>query len=145
MHGSDQLDGPAIDVGQRRYERIVGFTIVVLVAVRLAVAATCPLAFDEAYYWRLSQNLAFGYIDHPPVVMALIHVGASLFGDTELGVRILNVLLGLPATWAVWRSATILFDREIGATAALYFNLTLVMAVGSIIFTPDSPLVLAAS
>lgn len=126
----------------RRYEIAVGTAIIGLILVRLACAALAPLAFDEALYWRWSQHLAGGYYDHPPLNPLLIRIGTTLFGDTPFGVRVMGVLLGLPATWAVWRSATILFaDARVGATAALFFNLTLVMAVGSLLATPDSPVV----
>ena len=129
-----------------RYERAVAAAILILVCVRLACAALVPLSFDESDYWIWSKHIAGGYLDHPPVNPILIRVGTALFGDTQFGVRAVGVLLGLPASWAVWRSAEILFDDErIGATAALYFNLTLVMAAGSIIATPDNPVVVATT
>jgi 4-amino-4-deoxy-L-arabinose transferase-like glycosyltransferase len=124
----------------RRYQLAVGATVVVLILIRLVVAAKVPLAFDEALYWRWSQHLAGGYLDHPPMNPLLIRLGTALFGNNEFGVRVMSVLLGLPATWAVWRAGTILFkDAKVGATAALFFNLTLAMAVGSVLSTPDSP------
>jgi 4-amino-4-deoxy-L-arabinose transferase-like glycosyltransferase len=130
----------------RRYEAAVIVAILVLVAVRLVCAALTPLAFDEALYWDWSKHIAGGYYSHPPVNPILIRLGTTLFGNTELGVRAFNVLLALPASWAVWRAGAILFgDERIGATAALYFNLTLVIAVGSAIATPDNALVAAAA
>ena len=131
---------------ERRYETTVAVIIVLLVGVRLAVAAFTPLSFDEALYWVWSKHIAGGYYDHPPVNPILIRLGTTLFGTTEFGVRVFGVLLALPASFAMWRAAAILFDDErIGATAALYFNLTLVMAVGSILATPDSAGVTAAA
>src|SRR5436189_5444519 len=100
--------------------------ITALIAVRLVVAAFLPLAFDEAYYWRLSKHLAGGYYDHPPMVALVIRLGTLIAGDSELGVRLVAVLLGLPATWAVWRTASILFGHErLAAGAALFCSLTL--------------------
>jgi 4-amino-4-deoxy-L-arabinose transferase-like glycosyltransferase len=129
-----------------RYERAVAAAIVVLVGVRLICAALVPLSFDESDYWIWSKHIVGGYLDHPPINPILIRIGTTLFGDTEFGVRVIGVLLALPASWAIWRSAEILFDDEgIGATAALYFNLTLVMAAGSVIATPDNPLVVATT
>lgn len=127
------------------YERTVGTVIVLSVLVRLICAASTPLAFDEALYWTYSKHLAAGYLDHPAMNPLLIRIGTTLFGDTSLGVRVMAVLLGLPASWAVWRSASNLFkDEKIGATAALFFNLTLVMTVGSLLATSD-PVVVTAS
>jgi hypothetical protein len=129
-----------------RYEQAIAAAIVILVGVRLACAALVPLSFDESDYWIWSKHIAGGFLDHPPVNPILIRIGTTLFGDTEFGVRAIGVLLALPASWAVWRSAEILFgDERIGATAALYFNLTLVMAAGSIIATPDNPVVVATT
>jgi 4-amino-4-deoxy-L-arabinose transferase-like glycosyltransferase len=133
-------------LAKRRYETAVVVTILVLVGVRLACAALTPLSFDESLYWLWSKHIAGGYYDHPPVNPILIRLGTTLFGNTEFGVRVFNVLLALPASWAVWRSGAILFnDEKVGATAALYFNLTLVMAAGSIIATPDNAVVAATA
>jgi 4-amino-4-deoxy-L-arabinose transferase-like glycosyltransferase len=131
---------------ERRYETIVVVTIVLLVGVRLACAAFTPLSFDESLYWVWSKHIAGGYYDHPPVNPILIRLGTALFGNTEFGVRVFGVLLALPASFAVWRAGAILFDDErVGATAALYFNLTLVMAVGSVLATPDNAVVIATA
>jgi len=117
-----------------------------LTALRLAVAPFLPLASDEAYYWRWSQHLAPGYYDHPPTVAAWIAAGRLLLGDTHLGVRLFFILSALPATWAVWRAAAIFTrDRRLAGTGALYFNLTLFVLVGTVIATPDTPLLLAAA
>ena len=133
-------------VPKRRYQHAVAAAILILVGVRLVCAALVPLSFDESDYWIWSKHIAGGYLDHPPINPILIRIGTTLFGNTEFGVRVLGVLLALPASWAIWRSAEILFDDErIGATAALYFNLTLVMAAGSIIATPDDAVVIATT
>ena len=133
-------------VPKRRYQHAVAAAVLILVGVRLVCAALVPLSFDESDYWIWSKHIAGGYLDHPPINPILIRIGTTLFGDTEFGVRVLGVLLALPASWAIWRSAEILFDDErIGATAALYFNLTLVMAAGSIIATPDNAVVITTT
>ena len=131
---------------ERRYETTVIIAIVILVGVRLACAAFTPLSFDESLYWVWSKHVAGGYYDHPPVNPILIRLGTTLFGNTEFGVRVFGVLLALPASFAIWRAGAILFDDErVGATAALYFNLTLAMAVGSVLATPDNPVLIATT
>src|SRR5215469_6039323 len=105
-----------------------------------------PLSFDESLYWLWSKHIVGGYLDHPPVNPILIRIGTTLFGDTAFGVRVVGVLLALPASFAVWRAGAILFDDErVGARAALYFNLTLALAIGSILATPDNPLLIATA
>jgi 4-amino-4-deoxy-L-arabinose transferase-like glycosyltransferase len=129
-----------------RLVRNTAVTIVALVAVRLVAAAWTPLTFDEAYYWMWSKSLAGGYYDHPPGVAFVIRLGTIIAGDTELGVRLVSILLALPMSWAVYRSAAILFGgQRVAATAAILLNVTLMAAVGTLIVTPDAPLLVASS
>src|SRR4051795_9796980 len=121
-------------------------TILALIALRLVSAAYTPLTFDEAYYWTWSKHLAGGYYDHPPMVAVLIRLGTLIAGDTELGVRLVSILLALPMSFAVYRSAEMLFGgQRVAATAAILLNVTLMAAVGTMIVTPDAPLLVASS
>jgi 4-amino-4-deoxy-L-arabinose transferase-like glycosyltransferase len=121
-------------------------TVSAMVVLRLAAAAWTPLTFDEAYYWTWSKNLAGGYYDHPPMVALVIRLGTMIAGDTELGVRLVSILLALPMSWAVYHAAGILFGgRRVAATAAILLNVTLMAAVGTMIITPDAPVLVAAS
>jgi hypothetical protein len=131
---------------EARLVRNTALAILALVALRLAAAAWTPLTFDEAYYWMWSKHLAGGYYDHPPGVALVIRLGTMLAGDTELGVRLVSILLALPMSWALYRAASILFGGiRVAATAAILLNVTLMAAVGTLIVTPDSPLLVAAS
>lgn len=121
-------------------------TVAALVALRLVAAAFTPLTFDEAYYRMWSKSLAGGYYDHPPMVAFVIRAGTMIAGDTELGVRLVSILLALPMTFAIWRAAEILFGgTRVAASAAILLNITLVAAVGTLIVTPDAPLLVASS
>ncbi|MGJ4942976.1 glycosyltransferase family 39 protein [Bradyrhizobium sp. HKCCYLS1011] len=129
-----------------RLVRNVWLTIVALTVLRLVAAAVTPITFDEAYYWMWSKHLAFGYYDHPPLVALVIRLGTLVAGDTELGVRLVSILLALPMCYAVYRTAEILFGGvRVAATAALLLNVTLMAAVGTMIVTPDAPLLVASS
>src|SRR4051794_35212750 len=129
--------------------RLVSTTIwivVALVVMRLVAAAVTPLTFDEAYYWTWSKHLAGGYYDHPPMVAYVIRAGTSIAGDTEFGVRLVSILLALPMSFAIWRSAAILFGGlQVAASATVLLNITLMAAVGTLIVTPDAPLLVASS
>ncbi len=130
----------------RRLVLNAALTILALTALRLVAAAYTPLTFDEAYYWLWSGHLAFGYYDHPPMVALVIRAGTMIAGDTELGVRLVSVLLALPMSFAIYRSASILFGGvRVAATAAILLNVTLMAAVGTMIVTPDAPLLVASS
>jgi Dolichyl-phosphate-mannose-protein mannosyltransferase len=129
-----------------RLVRNTAVTILALVALRLGAAAWTPLTFDEAYYWMWSKHLAGGYYDHPPGVAGVIRLGTMIAGDTELGVRLVSILLALPMSWAVYRTAAILFGGvRVAATATMLLNVTLMAAVGTLIVTPDAPLLVASS
>ncbi|MFO1110029.1 MAG: glycosyltransferase family 39 protein [Bradyrhizobium sp.] len=135
-------------MGSSERRLIVGtmLTVAALVALRLAAAALTPLTFDEAYYWMWSKSLAGGYYDHPPMVAFVIRAGTAIAGDTELGVRLVSILLALPMSFAVWRSAEILFGGvRMAASATVLLNVTLMAAVGTLIVTPDAPLLVASS
>ena len=121
-------------------------TILALVALRLIAAAVTPLTFDEAYYWTWSKHLAGGYYDHPPMVALVIRAGTMLAGDTPFGVRLVSILLALPMSYAVYRTAAILFGGvRVAASATIVLNVTLMVAVGTLIVTPDAPLLVASS
>ncbi|SHH64244.1 glycosyltransferase family 39 protein [Bradyrhizobium erythrophlei] len=131
---------------EARLVRNTAVTVLALVALRLVAAAWTPLTFDEAYYWMWSKHLAGGYYDHPPGVALVIRLGTMIAGDTELGVRLVSILLALPMSWAVYRTATILFGgRRVAPTATILLNVTLMAAVGTMIVTPDAPLLVASS
>src|SRR5450432_3735717 len=131
---------------EARLVRNTALTILALVALRLIAAAFTPITFDEAYYWMWSKHLAGGYYDHPPMVAVVIRLGSMIAGDTEFGVRLVSILLALPMSWAVYRTASILFGgMRLAATATLLLNITLMAAVGTLIVTPDAPLLVASS
>jgi 4-amino-4-deoxy-L-arabinose transferase-like glycosyltransferase len=126
--------------------RNISLGIAALVLLRLIGAAATPITFDEAYYWIWSKHLAAGYYDHPPAVALVIRLGTMIAGDTELGVRLVSILLAVPMSFAVYRTASILFgDRRVAGTAAIFLNVTLMAAVGTLIVTPDASLLVASS
>ncbi|WP_438274970.1 glycosyltransferase family 39 protein [Nitrobacter sp.] len=131
---------------ETRTVRAVVVTVLALVGLRLVCAAVTPLTFDEAYYWTWSKHLAGGYYDHPPLVAIVIRLGTMLAGDTEFGVRLVSILLALPMSFAVYRTAELLFDSaKAAASATVLLNVTLMVAAGTVIVTPDAPLMAASS
>src|ERR1700676_4540097 len=129
-----------------RLVRNTAVTILALVALRLVAAAWTPLTFDEAYYWMWSKHLAGGYYDHPPMVAYVIRLGTLMAGDTELGVRLVSILLALPMSWAIYEETWVLFGgRRVAAAAKILLNVTVMAAVGTMIVTPDAPLLVASS
>jgi len=129
-----------------RHIQILGLSIIAIILVRGIVAGLTPLSFDEAYYWLWSKHLAFGYLDHPPLIAFAIRAGTAIFGDTSFGVRFVAWLLSAAASWAVWRAGTlILNDRYAGVVAALLFNLMPMIGIEALVATPDAPEIAAAA
>src|SRR5258707_10128747 len=80
------------------------------------------------------------------MVAVVIRLGTLIAGDTDLGVRLVSILLALPMSWAVYQTAAVLFGgRRVAATSAILLNVTLMAAVGTMIVTPDAPLLVASS
>ncbi len=110
-------------------------------AIRLAIAAAVPLSPDETYYWLWSRALQPGYPDHPPMVAFWIRAGTWVAGNTPLGVRLLGPLSGALGTYLLYQAAEwLLPGRRAGITAALLLNATLMFGVGTVVMTPDTPL-----
>jgi 4-amino-4-deoxy-L-arabinose transferase-like glycosyltransferase len=117
-------------------------TILALTLLHALVAASAGLTEDEAYYrlWALAP--AMSYLDHPPMVGWMIAAGRFVAGDNAFGIRLVAVLASLIGPFVLWRTASILFDPVIGRRA-VWFTLAMpLLAVGSVIITPDTPSVL---
>ena len=119
--------------------------VALLLVLRAVMAALLPLSADEAYYWLWSRHLAAGYYDHPPMIAWLIRAGTLLFGDTPLGVRLMGVVLSLPASWFVWKAGRLILDDDRAALGVLFFNLTLMISVELLAATPDMPSVVTSA
>jgi 4-amino-4-deoxy-L-arabinose transferase-like glycosyltransferase len=116
-----------------------------LTAVRLTLAAHLELHFDEAYYWYWSKHLQLSYFDHPPAVAWFIRAGTALFGDTEFGVRFFGQLGTMAATCLLFDAARRAYSLQSALIATASAQATLLLGAGSIIMTPDAPLLLFAS
>lgn len=137
---------PDIDMPNPAWTRplaVAGF-VVVLIAIKLAMAVATDFVRDEAYYslWAL-HPLQWGYFDHPPAVAWFIATGFGLVGESELAARLFGILSVAPVSFAIWRIAQIIFaDRRIAAFAVYAFNLTPGGLLGLLVITPDAPSIL---
>jgi len=60
--------------------------------INLLQAVFTGLHSDESYYWMFSQNLDWGFFDHPPMAAFFIFLGNTLLPG-EIGVRLFIILL----------------------------------------------------
>jgi 4-amino-4-deoxy-L-arabinose transferase-like glycosyltransferase len=117
--------------------RIAWIVVAATTLARLVVAATLPLSGDEAYYWEWSRRLAFGYVDHPPMVAWLIAL-FTFAAKSAFLVRLPFVLCGLGAAVALFAFATrATGDRRAGAAAALLLSLAPFAIIAFTMASPD--------
>lgn len=106
---------PAILLGKGKQLRISPFWLLVIafaalkLLVHLLTASNYGYLCDELYAIDLSKHLAFGYVDMPPIMPALLALNRAILGDSLVAIYILPALAG---------SATLLFvcliTRELG-------------------------------
>jgi hypothetical protein len=84
---------------------------------------------DELYYIACSDHLAFGYVDQPPLSIAILWVTRNLLGDSLYAIRFLPALAGA----AVVLLAALMTRKLGGGTFAQWFaSLSAVAAPGLI-------------
>ncbi len=87
--------------------------LVVLTALKIVIAASLDLHWDEAYYWQAGQRLALGYADKPFMTALMVRGGTELFGDTLFGVRFLFLWVGVALPFAIyWLALPLVGQRD---------------------------------
>jgi hypothetical protein len=107
----------------------------------LIYAVFLPVAPQEAYYWNYSRHPALSYFDHPPLAAYMIKL-TTLFGDSNFSIHLAAIMLSVLLSLAVYRLATMLFDSTVAFWSVVCINLTFIYALGSLIITPDVPMLL---
>jgi dolichol-phosphate mannosyltransferase len=116
---------------------LIGYTILL----RLVYLGDIELIQEEAYYWNYAQHMAPGYLDHPPMVALLIHIGTLLFGNTELGVRIGTFLCWFITAFFAYRLTRTIFNRETAFRALILVAVLPIFFGTALVITPDAPLI----
>ena len=111
-----------------------------LLFLRVAFFARTDLYPEEAYYWNYAAHLDIGYLDHPPMVAWLIHLGTWVFGDNEFGVRASLVVCSLITSFFAFRLTAVLFNRHAAAVAVLLVQVLPFFFLIGFMITPDAPL-----
>jgi 4-amino-4-deoxy-L-arabinose transferase-like glycosyltransferase len=97
---------------------------------------------DETYYWGWAQSFEFGYYSKPPMIAWLIMATTSLFGDTEMAIKIGSILIYPITTLFVYKIADELFDKKIAYFSALIFFTIPSVWLSSMIISTDVVLLL---
>jgi hypothetical protein len=118
--------------------------------IKLAVALTLPIVGDEAYYWLWGQNLQLGYFDHPGMVAWLSALSNYIpFIPKWAATRIIFVVVSC-FTFFIWLKVFLLHKKTQDLTAVkkelnlftAFYMLNPFLGLGSILITPDAPLLL---
>jgi hypothetical protein len=88
---------------------VVALLVALKVGVHLATAGRYGIFRDELYYVACARHLAWGYVDHPPLIAGVTWVTMRVFGTSLLGLRVLPALAGGALVWMTARVA-----RELG-------------------------------
>jgi dolichol-phosphate mannosyltransferase len=138
------ISSTARTVGSEATWRLGGMGLVVFaMALRLIYSGQVELLPEETYYWNYSRHLAFGYLDHPPMVGWLISAGTAVFGDTEFGVRIGALCCGAIASFFLYRLTRNLFGEASAPVAVLLAQTLPFFFLAGMLMTPDAPLTAA--
>lgn len=108
--------------------------------IKLLISYFLPLLPDEAYYWIWSHNLQLSYYDHPPMIAWLFRLGHFLepFGHAVRFPAVIFLHLSL----FIWRGifTELKLSQESFQKFLLFLLLVPYLGLGSIILTPDLPL-----
>lgn len=120
--------------------RIQHYLFIIFI-VNLVQAFFTPLMGDEVYYWVYSQDLDWGYFDHPPLVALIIKLSDFLFSD-ELSIRFFTTILNTLTAFFIWKLIPDQ-NKNQAYSEALFFALFLMipgLSIYGFITTPDVPL-----
>lgn len=77
------------------------------------------------------QNAESGAILHykylfvdPPLDKLILYVWISLFGDSEFSIRFPSVIFGLLSVFMIYKTGSLVFDREVGIVGSLLLGLS---------------------
>src|SRR5581483_2055097 len=110
-------------------------------ALRLAAAPLFELFPQEAYYDLYARHLSLSYFDHPPLIGWFLWLFTGVLGHRAWVLRLCAFTLTAGTQLALWRLVAEAVEPERRAPALLLLASPL-MAVVSLIATPDVPLLL---
>ena len=140
------IDNKITEVLSGKYDyykiTIIFLSIVTAFRVMINLLGLVELSGDEAQYWDWARHLDWCYYSKPPGVAFLIHIGTSVFGTNELGVRIGATVCSFIASLAMFFLAREMYTPKAGVIAAILLTIIPGATFYGIGLTPDSPLIM---
>jgi 4-amino-4-deoxy-L-arabinose transferase-like glycosyltransferase len=115
--------------------------LTVITVFRLGYAIFLPVAPQEAYYWNYGRHAALSYFDHPPLAAYFIKL-TTILGVGGFSVHLAAIVLSVFTSLVIYRLGSMLFDEKIAFWSVVAINFTFIYALGSMIITPDTPMLL---
>ncbi len=116
------------------HKALIPIIIALLIGLNVLQGAFTELFHDEAYYWVWSQDLAWGYYEHPPAIAFFIRLGTILLPN-EIGVRLFVIILNAFTVYLLYlvtdKKQPLLFFAMLFAVPFVH--------IGGILAVPDSP------
>jgi hypothetical protein len=85
---------------------------------------TCHLGYgyfrDEFYYLACGHHLAWGFVDHGPIVAVQAQLGELLFGDSVFGIRVLSAFAGAVMVFLTGMLAWTIEGRRAAQALAMF-------------------------
>lgn len=120
----------------------IGLWLVVVI-VKLLIAARLPLFVDEAFYWQEGQHLAAAYSDLPGLTAWLTRLGTAVGGHNTLALRMPFLLIAAALPWLVMRITRREFGEQAGWQAGIFAMLLPLAGTLGVLALPDTPMALA--
>ena len=115
------------------------FIFILLLIVKVFFISSTYLVDDEAYYAMYARHLAWGYIDHGPVVAFVIWL-FTITNESGFTVRLGPVVLLSLLPIILYIVINKYLNRQFALIASLTLIANLMFYTNSIIITPDVPL-----
>jgi 4-amino-4-deoxy-L-arabinose transferase-like glycosyltransferase len=120
---------------------LAGIALVTLYRVALLPFDTADLFVDDAQYWFWGQELAWGYYSKPPLIAWILRA-STVGSDAPFWIRLpLPLIHGLTAIVTAFVGRR-LFGPRVGGLAGLAFATLPGVAVGSLLVSTDTPMLL---
>ncbi|MDG1423260.1 MAG: glycosyltransferase family 39 protein [Flavobacteriaceae bacterium] len=123
----------------KQHKFLLPVTILLLSILNIIQGSYTELLPDEAYYWVYSQDMNWGFFDHPPFVAVWVTISNFLFTD-ELGVRFFSAISFSLMLYLVWFTIDHPLKNKYSWLFLLLFLSTALLNVYGFITTPDTPL-----
>ena len=97
---------------------------------------------DTADHWVWSQNLSWGYYEHPPMIAWVVRFFTLLLGNNQCALVTASQIITLFSFLPIFLLTRQMFGTKIAFWSALCLEATPLFTVGSILFVIDTVLVL---